>query len=366
MSDTAAAGASPARMPWITAELPGAGGILRPSPDDFLVDEVLPYAPSGSGGHLFVRFEKIGLTTPEAVGRLVAAAGLADGRRLPPEVGFAGLKDRHARTRQWMSLPCNRPEPPDLSAAEGDELRILETRRHEHKLRRGHQRGNHFRIVLREVPAGGLERARAILARLGETGVPHAFGPQRFGRDDDNDQVALSFLRKKTRPPRDRRLKDLMLSALQSRIFNRVLALRIEGGSVTSALPGDLMYKHASGGMFLVEDVEAERPRAARLEISPTGPLPGKKMRAPGGAAAELEAAVLAELGLGADEARRLGPGTRRPLRYPLDPETRLEAVGEDGLALEVFLPSGAYATVLLDELVKPADRPFDRAGERT
>lgn len=353
-----------ARLPWITADLEGCGGVLRPSPDDFVVDEVLPYPPSGAGDHLFVRFEKLGLTTPEAVNRLVAAAGLGDGRRMPPEVGFAGLKDRHARTRQWMSLPWNKPELPDFASAESDELRVIEAQRHNHKLRRGHQRGNHFQIVLRDVPAGGFERAQAVLEALRRTGVPHAFGPQRFGRDGDNDQVALAFLRRQQRPPRDRRLKELLLSALQSRIFNRVLELRIERGLVATALPGDLMTKHVSGGMFTVEDATAEQPRVDALEISPTGPLPGKKMRRPGGQAAELEEEVIAELGLGPDELRRLGPGTRRSLRYPLHPDTRLEPRGEDTLALEVFLPSGAYATVLLDELVKPPDGPFDRTPE--
>lgn len=353
---------TPPRLPWVTAELEGSGGVLLPAPDDFLVDEVLPYDPAGSGEHLFVRFEKVGLNTPEAVARLVRAAGLGDGRRLPPEVGFAGLKDRHARTRQWMSMPWNKPEGPDFSEAESDALRVLETVRHGHKLRRGHQRGNHFRIVLRQVPEGGFSRAEATLERLKQTGVPHAFGPQRFGREGDNDRVALGFLRGDSRPPRDRRLKDLLLSALQSRIFNRVLELRIQRGQFATALPGDLMYKHASGGMFVVEDVPTESARVQGLEISPTGPLPGKKMRRPDGAAAALEAEVIEELELGADELRRLGPGTRRPLRYPLDPATRLERLEDDALALEVFLPSGAYATVLLDELVKPAEGPFDRS----
>lgn len=351
------------RQPWITAELPGCGGVLRPDPGDFFVDEVLPYAPSGLGDHLFIQFEKLGLNTQDAVARIVGAAGLSDGRRLPPEVGFAGLKDRHARTRQWMSLPWTKDEGPDLSAAESPELHVLQTVRHNHKLRRGHQRGNHFGIVLREVPEGGLQRARAVLDRLAETGVPHAFGPQRFGRDGDNDQVALAFVRGLARAPRDRRLRDLLLSALQSRVFNRVLALRIERGQFDRALLGDLMSKHESGGMFVVEDVDTDQARVAALEISPTGPLPGKKMRQPSGEAATLEAEVLAELGLTAEDVRKLGPGTRRTLRYPLDPEVQLEGLGDDALSLRVFLPSGAYATVLLDELVKPADAPFDRSS---
>lgn len=352
------------RIPWITADLPGSGGVLRPEPEDFVVDEVLPYPRAGEGDHLFVRFEKVGLNTPDALARIVDAAGLGAGRRLPPEVGYAGLKDRHARTRQWMSLPWPaRSDPPDLSAAEGEQLRILETARHPHKLRKGHQSGNHFQIVLREVPDGGLNRGRDILERLRVTGVPHAFGPQRFGRDGDNDQVALSFVRGQSRPPRDRHLRDLLLSALQSRVFNEVLARRIERGLLARALDGDVMTKHATGGMFVVEDAAVEQPRVDALEISPTGPLPGKKMRAPSGAAAALEAEVLEALGLGPQDVARLGPGTRRALRYPLDADVQLTAPAPDTLMLEVFLPSGAYATVLLDELVKPEGGPFTRRG---
>ncbi len=350
------------RLPWVTAELPGSGGILRPDPEDFLVDEVLPYAPSGEGDHLFVRFEKVGLNTPDAVARIVRAAGLGNGRRMPPEVGFAGLKDRHARTRQWMSLPCNpKAELPDLSEAESDDLKIIETIRHNHKLRRGHQRGNHFEIVLRDLPEGGGARALATLERLRTTGVPHAFGPQRFGRDGDNDQVALSFIRGATRAPRDRRLRDLLLSALQSRIFNRLLAVRIERGLFDTLILGDLVQKHESGGMFTAEDLAVDQLRAEQMEISPTGPMPGKKMRQPNHAAADLETEIIGEMGLSPEEIRKLGPGTRRLLRYPLAPEAELD-VQQDCMTLKVFLPSGAYATVLLDEIVKPEDGPFDRA----
>lgn len=352
------------RIPWITADLPGSGGVLRPEPEDFVVDEVLPYPLSGEGDHLFIRFEKVGLNTPEAVTRIVTAAGLAEGRRLPPEVGYAGLKDRHARTRQWMSIPWpGRSAPPDLALAEGEQLRILETQRHPHKLRRGHQAGNRFEIVLREVPEGGLNRARDVLERLRATGVPHAFGPQRFGRDGDNDQVALAFVRGQAKAPRDRHLRDLLLSALQSRVFNQVLATRIERGLFTRALEGDVMTKHATGGMFTTTDVAADQPRVEALEISPTGPLPGKKMRAPAAEAAALEAEIIDGLGLSPQDVARLGPGTRRGLRYPLDPSVCLTGPAPDTLMLEVFLPSGAYATVLLDELVKPPDGPFTRRG---
>ena len=348
----------------MTAGLPGCGGVLRADAEDFTVDEVLPYAPSGDGTHVFVRFEKIRLDTAPAVRRLVEAAGLLKDGRVPPEVGYAGNKDRHARTRQWMSLPWSGEGLPDLSAAAADDLQVLEMVRHGHKLRRGHQAGNHFDIVLRNVSPDGEARAAAILARLREVGVPHYFGPQRFGRDDDNDRTALAFLRREAKAPKDRRLRDLLLSALQSRIFNAVLARRIEDGTVAQALEGDLMSKHATGGMFTADDPAAEQPRVAALEISPTGPLPGKKMRAPKAAAAALEAEILGTFALGDEEIRRLGPGTRRALRYPLDPEARLAPGPDpDSLRLTVFLPSGAYATVLLDELVKPEAGVFTREG---
>jgi len=335
---------------WLSAELPGSEGALHASADDFAVAEILPYAPCGEGEHLFIEIEKRDLTTPEAARRIAEAAGLQS-----HAVAYAGLKDKDAIARQWFSIPLAlRSQLPDLSRAESAELRVLGHCRHRHKLKRGHTRANRFSIAVREVPPGGIDRAKKILELLSKTGVPNAFGPQRFGRDAGNVSSALAILRGDETPPKDKRIRTLLMSSVQSEIFNRVLALRIARGLFTSALLGDVMQKHDTGGLFEVADPLAEQPRVDALQISPTAALPGKKYRRASGPAQAIEDEALHTLELTASELAKLGDGTRRVLRYPLDPEAKIDAIDDDAYRISFTLPSGAYATVLLAELVKP------------
>jgi tRNA pseudouridine13 synthase len=307
-------------------------------PEDFIVDEELAYSPSGEGEHLFVRFTKKNLTTEEAVRRLAG--------KKKSDTGIAGYKDKHGITTQWISIPLPLAEPiPTFEASE--DLVVLETRRHVHKLRRGHAKANRFRIVVRDVEAAAMDRARAELDRMLAQGVPNRFGEQRFGIDGDNAERALDFVRGRTRPPRDRRVRDLLISALQSKVFNRILEMRIERGLWMKAIAGDVMVKHATGGMFTVVDVDAETPRVERLEISPTGVLPGRRTEI----ATDLEREAIAEYGLSQDDLQKMSTGTRRVLRFPLDPTARIEAIAPDAFRLEITLPSGAFATVVLAEL---------------
>ena len=342
---------------WLAADLSGSGGRLLNHTDDFRVREILAYSPCGSGEHLLVQIDKIGLTTPEAAARLAKAAGVPE-----RAVGFAGMKDKHARARQWMSLPLPlRAAVPDLSAADCDELRVLSAGRHKNKIKRGHNRGNRFSIVVRDVPSGGAERAAAVLARLRTTGVPNGFGPQRAGRDGDNADRALAVIRGQARAPKSRRIRSLLISALQSRVFDHVLALRIERGDFARALAGDVMKKHDTGGLFDVTDPVAEQPRVDRLEISPTAALPGPRARAASGEPQEMEQEAIVAVGLTPDDIARLDSGTRRVLRYPLPDDTEITAIGPDAYQLDVELPSGAYATVLLAELIRPESGVVER-----
>lgn len=337
---------------WLTEDLPGSGGILEANPEDFVVHELPSYLPSGEGEHLFLEIEKVGLTTPEAVKRLASALSLRE-----HELGYAGLKDKDARTRQWVSAPWPVKRPlPEPSSLEREGVRVLSADRHGNKLRRGHQRGNRFRLTVRRVPAGGLERAGAVLARLVAQGVPNAFGPQRFGRDGDNVAQGLALLRGEVPAPRNRRIKDLLLSSVQSEAFNRVLHRRMKEGLFTRARLGDVMQKHDTHGLFDVTDPEAEQPRVDRLEISPTAALPGPKVRhATGGWTAEAEREVCLELGLTEALLAGLDSGTRRALRYPLRGAELSPVPGTpDAFVLDLSLPSGAYATVVLAEIMKP------------
>ena len=168
-------------LPYLTTDLPGIGGVLRTTPDDFFVDEEPAYLPSGEGEHVFAKLEKRGLTTQMAVERIAKALAVK-----PRDIGVAGMKDRHAVTRQWISLPP--PTQPDaVRALVLEDIQILEVVRHPHKLRTGHVRANRFRLRVRGCTDDAVTRATAILARLAQPpGTPNWYGEQRFGRDGDN------------------------------------------------------------------------------------------------------------------------------------------------------------------------------------
>lgn len=343
--------------PW-SAHLPGAGGALEARAEDFEVREVPAYLPSGRGQHLYLRVEKRGLTTPEVAHRLAARL-----ERPARDVAWAGLKDKDATTEQWLSIEWPEKAPlPDLDALSDDAVRVLELSRHGNKLRAGHLHGNRFRVRVRGVTPDGVARAEAVLAWLRVHGVPNAFGAQRFGLAGDNALRARAILRGEKPAPRDRRLARLLESALQSWVFNRLLDDRIADGTLARALLGDVMQKHTTGGMFVVDDVAATTPRVEALELSPTGLMPGPRARAAEADVAARERAVLEALGLDdAVLARLRSDGTRRLMRYPLDPDARVQAEGPDAMTVEVTLPPGAFVTVLLAELMKPEGGVVER-----
>lgn len=337
-------------MHFLSSDLPGSGGELHSNPNDFIVDEELAYAPSGEGEHLFVQIEKNSMTTTELAQRLAQALKVR-----PQAIGYAGLKDKHARTRQWFSVhyPIKLGLPTSIDL-DSDSCRVLEVDRHQNKLKRSHGQGNRFTITIRDVPNDGIVHARASLKRLGEVGVPNIFGPQRFGRDGDNVEHGLAVIRGETRGPRNRRVRSILESAVQSAVFNRVFEMRLERGLFETALVGDIMKKHESGALFDVADAEAEQVRLDRLEISPTAALPGRKTRESAGIPLEIELAARREVGLDEKDLAKMDVGTRRSLRFPLDPNAEITALDDASYQLSISLPSGAYATVVLAELIKP------------
>lgn len=345
-------------LPRLTAPLPGCGGGFKLAPEDFEVEEVPAYLPSGAGEHLYLWVEKRGRETREVARALARGLGVPEG-----EVGWAGLKDRHAVTRQWLSVPARAAEPrlADL-ALEG--VRVLEARRHGNKLKAGHLKGNRFRLRLRSVR--DRDAARAVWAVLCERGVPNYFGQQRFGRGGDNADLGLLLLKGERLPRRpDRFQRKLYLSAWQSRLFNRALAARLTAGTWDVALRGDVLRKEDTGGLFVCEDPSVDGPRVAAWEVSPAGPLFGPKMTAATHAVGEAEAALLAAEGVTLAELRARGgdetQGGRRPYRVRLgSPELAEE--GED-LWLGFTLMRGAYATEVLAELLK-ADAPAEGLAE--
>jgi tRNA pseudouridine13 synthase len=334
-------------LPGVTDELPGIGGRIKVEPEDFDVTEIPAYEPGGNGDHLYLWVEKRGLGAEFFVRQVAKRLGIP-----PGEVGTAGLKDRHAVTRQWVSVPAS--AEPSLPALDGDGIRVLKTSRHTNKLKAGHLRGNRFAIRVRDIVPNAPELLPALIERIRALGLPNYYGPQRFGRDGETLAQGWAMLKGTGKPPRSPLLKRLALSAVQSDLFNDYLAERIQAGLLRTVLPGDVMAKWPFGGLFVADDVATEQRRLDAREIVPAGPIFGTKTFPARGTALEREQAILAAADLTPELIRphsKLMPGTRRLVLVYLDD---LTARVESGVAcLEFTLPAGSYATVLLGEIMK-------------
>jgi tRNA pseudouridine13 synthase len=330
---------------YLSDNLPGIGGRIKDRPEDFVVEEIPLYDFSDEGHFAFLLLEKENLSTLDFVGRIRKHLDLRD-----EEVGLAGWKDKRAITSQWVSVPREKASESRLAQLAGDGIKILQIRHHTNKLRTGHLLGNRFSILLRQADAEAENRAQAIIQQLQALGLPNFYGPQRFGAAGNNPEKGLALLLGQYRL-RSVRKRKLLISSYSSLLFNFTLKKRMEQDLFTKLLPGDIAKKHDTGGIFLVSDPEEEQPRADRLEISATGPIWGKKMKRAGGAAAALEEKILSSQRLTPDVFRKQ-PGSRRSLRIALKEVNVFQE--KEGLRLEFFLPKGSYATVLLDEIMKP------------
>lgn len=314
------------------------------APEDFVVEEIPSYEPSGEGGHTFLWIEKRLRNTEEVARALAREAGVP-----ARDVGYAGRKDRFAVTRQQFSVPGLDPEQALSLSLAG--VRVLRASRHRHKLRTGQLAGNRFALCVRGVDEPLAARAASAAAALQRMGLPNRFGDQRFGRGGANvDRGARLLAGEALRV--DRREARFLVSALQAAVFNAVLASR--------PLPldcvelGDVARRTDSGGLFLVGDLAVENERASRFEISATGPLFGTRMERPGPAVDARERAALEDFGIDADTLKpppgvRLRGG-RRPFRVPVG--NPIQQHDGDVLRLAFTLPAGSFATVLLEELL--------------
>lgn len=316
-------------------------------PEDFVVEEVLGFEPSGVGEHCLVWVEKRDLDSNTAAARLADALGLR--HRL---VSHCGLKDRHAVTRQWFSLHMPGQPSPEPAALESDGLRVLRITRNTRKLRRGIHLGNRFTIRLRE-PDFDAALAAERWQRIVERGAPNYFGTQRFGNEGRNVEKALAMFRGDFRPA-DRLLRGILLSAARSQLFNAAVASRMTAGTWDHALRGEV-YGFADNGTILLPEKhrgdETERFALGILEL--TAPLWGQGELQSIGEVRELESAIAAEhpeltAGLEAAGLRQ----ERRVMRLrPGNPGFNVLDSGD--LELRFDLPKGTYATTLLSELAE-------------
>lgn len=333
------------------SDLPYAHGMpplaaqLRSTPEDFLVEEILGYEADGEGEHALLWVEKRGANTDWVARELARFAGVP-----PVAVGYAGLKDRHAVTRQAFSVQLAGKADPDWSAFPHADVKVLAAARHKRKLKRGALRGNRFVLVLRRVE-GDRARAEEVLGRIAARGVPNYFGEQRFGRGGGNvEQARAMFAGRRV----DRDKRAFLLSAARSHIFNEVLAGRVEREAWDTPLDGEIWSLAGTRSWFGPEPFDATlADRLARGDIHPSGPLWGQGETPARDAAGELENAVAAA---NADLAEGLAAARmdqeRRALRL-IPQALRWRWLDADALELAFELPAGAYATVVVRELAR-------------
>jgi len=325
---------------------------MRATPDDFVVEELPGFEASGSGEHLLLTVEKRGMNTVFAARRIAQWAGI-------PEMGvsYAGLKDRHAVTRQRFSVHLPRKVAPDLAALDSEDLRVLAHAWHARKLPRGALAGNRFELMLRGVQ-GASEAVEQRLHAIACRGVPNYFGEQRFGRDGDNVANALAMFSGR-RVRREHRM--IFLSAARSALFNRVLAARVADGSWDRGLDGEVWMLDGSRSVFGPEPWgEALATRLATFDIHPSGPLWGAGELRTTGVANSIETTALDDSQSLALRSGLESAGLkqeRRALRLrpdALDWEWHEDDPGSgpgQSLRLRFALPAGCYATTVLAEL---------------
>jgi tRNA pseudouridine13 synthase len=331
---------------------PPASGRLRAAPEDFVVEEHLGFAPAGTGQHLLLKVRKRDANTQWVARQLARISGCR-----PAEVGYAGLKDRHAIAVQWFSVP--RPRVAVDWADTGGDFEVLAAHPHTRKLPRGALAGNEFAVRIRAACGDGAGLAASIaprLAQISRRGVPNYFGPQRFGREGAN--LARTTAELASLGPNER---GFVLSAARSVVFNALLAMRVQHGSWEQLLPGDLAGLDGRGSIFAVEALDAAlEGRSERLEIHPTGALWGTGNPATQGSVLELELRVAAqfarESGLCVAAAMQQ---ERRSLRLRVQDLTCTPE--ERALVLRFRLARGGFATAVLRELVE-AGEPMPEA----
>ena len=353
---------------------------------DFIVNELLPLDFTGEGEHLWLHIEKSGMNTA------YLAKLLSEWADIPlRDVGYSGLKDRHALTTQWFSLRIPKKQLPPTEFApvdigENETVTILAQHWHNKKLNRGTHRANQFVITLRDIqfasvgdkngennasPEQLLSAKEAVeqhLTRIGENGVPNYFGPQRFGRQGNNVREALSLFARPPREPRPQPKKSkrkrapreqntMELSAARSLIFNEILAARVRNGSWNTGLAGEVFNLDGSGSIFTSETLDDTlHARIDSGDIHPTAVLWGTGNDKVTGSAADLETEVvqhsplLMQLATGLEQ--RDIKAQRRALRLPIE-ALSWEWSDDQTLVLNFTLTTGSFATSVLASLVQ-------------
>lgn len=328
---------------------------IKALPEDFLVEELLGFEPDGEGEHVFLYIEKRQLNTQDVVEQLARLS-----RVKSRDIGFSGLKDKQAVTRQWFSvyLPGKQAAEPQWQQLNNDKLSVLQLARHCKKLRRGVHQANAFTILLRNCDFSH-EAAHERLAQL-PAGVPNYFGSQRFGKQGNNLLAAQRWFSGASRAPKKPAQRSLYLSAARSYLFNCVLDARVADASWCQYLAGDILMLSGTNSQFSVDAWDAVlAQRLASGDIHISGPMVGESTSRGNALSAEsalpaalrLEKTIIGEHGTLAAglEAQRV-KAQRRALRM-MPGQFASEWLDSVNLQLRFSLPSGCFATMLLREL---------------
>lgn len=318
-------------------------GQFRVQPEDFIVNEQIDIALSGSGEHLWLQVRKTGANTDWVAGQIARCAQVP-----ASEVGYAGLKDRHAVTTQWFSVQL--PGKADPSFADlPPEIEVLQQQRHDKKLRRGALLSNDFILTLRHC-SGDFAAAASICAEISQSGLPNYYGEQRFGHNMGNLTKAQRWFEGNF-TPKQRNQRSLYLSAARSWIFNQVLSARIQQGTWNQRLAGDV-FMFEGGSAWFADDASPElAARLASLDLHPTGVLWGRGELATQNLVRELELEQSALFPIFCAGLEKQGlKQERRALRIKVA-DLLLSPLDSSTLRLSFSLPAGAYATILLEQL---------------
>ncbi len=335
--------------------------LFNSSHRDFTVEEIPLYDFTGSGEHLVLKVRKKEMTTWEMLDAFSNHLGIR--RR---DIGYAGLKDKHAMTIQYISLPVKLEA--QLSSFSHEKIKILESTRHNNKIRVGHLKGNRFEIRLKKVLGVQRDKLDSVLKWIKTNGVPNYFGNQRFGTNGTNWEEGKKLLEGRLKM-RDRKTREFLMGSYQSYLFNRWLAKRMEinlllekfseseteqlmqlpEGSLkgTKAQPnfykilsGDLMMHYPYGRLFEAEDPAKEAERFATKDIAPTGLIPGNKTKRAGSTAGLIESVYDEEIKL---------TGARRYAWIQVSEIKKRYVEEKAHYELGFVLPKGSYATNVLD-----------------
>ncbi|WP_395377306.1 tRNA pseudouridine(13) synthase TruD [Marinicella sp. W31] len=330
-------------------------GLIRNQPEDFAVDEINSVPLSGDGEHLWLYVRKIGENTDWVARLLARLTGVS--RR---QVGYAGLKDRHAVTQQWFSIQL-----PDRAAVEqlSDKLpptvAVVKQHWHRKKLQKGNLKSNRFRLCVRAINGLDSEQRKIVmdglLAKIAAQGVPNYFGPQRFGHNMGNVAAVKSWFSGETRAPKAH-LRSLYLSSGRSWIFNHVLAERVRLNVWCEAVAGDVFQLQGSHSWFQSKADDALHERLQLGDIHPTGAMWGRGESPASNEVLDMEQRIAQQHAEIRDGLEQKGlKQERRGLRVMVK-DLNHQWLDDETLQISFELPSGAFATSVLREILDYRD----------